>query len=501
MITSIERKVSIKKESRLFEEKVKLVSRYGFYSEDIIKTIDNKVIDLVNNKVIYKGNNVTLDIKNKIILDNVFEDIYNVYKVYDIDGNYLFEGRNVSVLGDNLFSKCVDKVGLFGTLSNKKVLCDSAGEIISDKLYDNLHEESCKRIITVKNKRYGEIDRIGNTIVKPVYSMIDNYNDGIAIIKDYDGYSLINTYGCFVTEERYDLIVKTKVKGIYLAKKNNKYGYINHLGEVIIPLMYDYVGDYSDLITVANNDKYGFINNENKLVVDTIYDNVYGFKEGYAWVMKNDDSKENGYREYVIDKDGNIVSEIKESIACRNNYGDNKLISATKVSGEDTKLGYVDIFGDTVIPFIYEEARVFKDNLAVVKLNDKYGAIDENNNVIIDFKYDSIGIFNNGYAITWNRTSKKYGLINNKGDVILPEVFDNIILLSNDKVYVEEYIYDIKEIKLDYKIIIKDDDRIIIKNFNNEKEMNDYYFLFTDEYINFMEKLDLHKKRKLTKEK
>lgn len=165
------------------------------------------------------------------------------------------------------------------------------------------------------------------------------------------------------------------------------------------------------------------------------------------------------------------------------------------------KIGYVNRLGETIIPYIYDEVYPFKEGLAVVKQNDKFGVIDENNNLIVDFKYDYISSFCNNYAIIRNGNYCKYGLINNLGKTILPPVFDNIILLNDNNVYVEGYIYDIEKIELDYKIIINDDDRIIIKNFNSEKEMNDYYNMFINEYINFMEKLELNNPKKLVKNK
>ena len=43
MITSIERKVSIKKDNRVIHDKVSLASKYGYISSNIIKTIDNSI--------------------------------------------------------------------------------------------------------------------------------------------------------------------------------------------------------------------------------------------------------------------------------------------------------------------------------------------------------------------------------------------------------------------------------------------------------------------------
>lgn len=493
MITSIERKVSIKKDNRVIHDKVSLASKYGYISSNIIKTIDNEVIDTINNKVILRGRDVILDNENKIILNNIFNDIY---KVYDIDGNYLFEGRNVRVLSNNLFAKNIDKVDILGNLSNKKVLCDNKGKVISKTLYNELINYSCDRIITIKNDKYGVIDSLGNTIVKPKYRHISKYNNNVAIVSDYDGYSLMDNYGKIITPVKYDNIYLCN--DIYKVEKDNKFGYINSLGEVIIPMIYDYIGEFSsELIVVKIGDKYGFINKNNELVVEAIYDNVYGFNNGYAKGIKEHDDEQ---KIFIIDKTGKVISKIEKDIVNITDY-DNDLLMATKIIDEDTKLGYINRLGETIIPFIYDDIKPFNEGLAVVKLNDKYGVIDEKNNLIIDFKHDIIRNFYNGYAITNDKTFKKFGLIDNKGNTILPEVFSNIILLNNNKVYIEGDIYDIDNIELDYKIIINDNDRIIVKSFNSEKEMNDYYNLFINEYINFMNKLELNNPKKLVKNK
>lgn len=496
MITNIERKVSIKKDNKLLQDKINLVSRYGYIFNNIIKTIDNKVVDIINNKVLYEGKNVTLDSDNKLILDNIFS---NIYKVYDINGNYLFEGRSIRVLSNDLFVRNIDKVDIFGNLSNKKVLCDNKGNIINNKSYNELISYSCDRIITIKDKGYGVIDSLGNTIVKPKYKYISKFINNVAIICDYDGYSLMDVFGNIITSFKYDHICL--LNEIYRVEKDKKVGYINSLGEVIVPMNFEYIGNYSDELTVVRvGDKFGFINKDNKLVIDAIYDNAYGFNNGYARVIKNDETREKGYIEYIIDTSGNIVSEIEDDIVNISDYYDDLLV-ATKIIGEDTKIGYVNRLGETIIPYIYDEVYPFKEGLAVVKQDDKCGVIDKNNNLIVDFKYDYISSFCNNYAIIRDKKFNNFGLIDNKGNIILPSVFNNIILLNDNKVYVEGYIYDIEKIELDYKIIINDDDRIIVKNFNSEKEMNNYYNLFINEYINFMEKLELNNPKKLVKNK
>lgn len=62
------------------------------------------------------------------------------------------------------------------------------------------------------------------------------------------------------------------------------------------------------------------------------------------------------------------------------------------------KWGFVNENGDTVIPFVYDEAEPFSDGLAAVKKGKYFGFIDYNNKVVINFKFIKVEPFNEGLA-------------------------------------------------------------------------------------------------------
>ena len=62
------------------------------------------------------------------------------------------------------------------------------------------------------------------------------------------------------------------------------------------------------------------------------------------------------------------------------------------------KWGYINEFGETVIPFEYDEAQEFSDGLAAVRKGDLFGYIDYNNKVIINFQFVEAGPFIEGLA-------------------------------------------------------------------------------------------------------
>lgn len=63
------------------------------------------------------------------------------------------------------------------------------------------------------------------------------------------------------------------------------------------------------------------------------------------------------------------------------------------------KTGFVDInTGTVILPFKYDYASGFKEDLAVVKLHNKYGYIDKTGKTVIPVQYDNAGGFFNGVA-------------------------------------------------------------------------------------------------------
>lgn len=496
VINSIEKKVSINSKCKVLSDKILLSNKNEYIISDVFVTLNNYIINQDKLRVVGNGFLVSHNKEYDMFVVNLFNDIC---KVMDKNGNILFEGRNLDVLTNKLFVRNANKRDIFGKLLNYKVLCDKKGNAISKKTYDAIYNYGDGNIITVNNKLYGVIDEYGNTIIKNKYRYISKFDNGIAIVLDNTGYRLVDKMGNIVSD-RFDYIDKSN--GMYKVCLNEKFGYIDRNGKFIIPCVYDYIGSYSDsLILIAKDEKYGYINKNNEVIVNPIYNYASLFYDGYALVNKVIDNCE---KDYIIDELGNIVFEFDDDIVNVSWSFDDYLI-ATKVIDYDkdiVKLGFVDKVGNTKIPFMYDMVRSFKNGYAAFMLEDKWGVIDKDNNVVIQNIYDGISDFCDGYFIIKSKDMKR-GLIDKNGKIILPCVFNNLVLLRNNNVYVDGYVYDIDNLSLSYNVVINlsEDPFVIMKKFNNENEMNKYYDLFNSEYDSFLEKVDLSKCKKLVKSK
>ncbi len=88
---------------------------------------------------------------------------------------------------------------------------------------------------------------------------------------------------------------------LFPIKQNDKYGYIDKTGKIVIKPKFDNVWIFSEgLASVEIDLKYGYIDKTGKIVIKPKFDNAYIFSEGLACVEIDD-------KEGYINKTGNYV--------------------------------------------------------------------------------------------------------------------------------------------------------------------------------------------------
>lgn len=185
--------------------------------------------------------------------------------------------------------------------------------------------------------------------------------------------------------------------------------------------------------------RYDFIKVEIERIINglSLYDDVsYAFNNFYLVKSK----KNNLY--------GLINSKVEEVVPCEyqkheflniikirqdDEYGNSA--SSLKVVTKDYYKGYVDIFSRLQIPYLYEKALPFSENLAAVRYEDNWGFIDERNNQVIDFKYQYAKSFKEGLAPV--KKNGKWGYINRKDEEIIPFIFDKAFEFRGEYALVE----------------------------------------------------------------
>jgi hypothetical protein len=94
-------------------------------------------------------------------------------------------------------------------------------------------------------------------------------------------------------------------------------------------------------------------------------------------------------------------------------------LALVKING---KYGYINKKMQFVIPSKFEDAYDFCNGLALVKMDNKYGYINKTGNEVIIIKYDSANDFSEGFAAI--KLYDKWGYINTTGKEIIPFIYD-----------------------------------------------------------------------------
>jgi hypothetical protein len=145
-----------------------------------------------------------------------------------------------------------------------------------------------------ENSRVGYKDSLGNVVVIPKYFNGSDFYDGLALVALKDkGWTVIDNSGLELTNfegipgpiynsyVRYDLIS--------IENSDEKWGFINRKGELIIPFLYEEVLDFNfGLAPVKLNGLWGFINEKNEIIIAPTYKMVTEFYDGLAGFLVDD---------------------------------------------------------------------------------------------------------------------------------------------------------------------------------------------------------------------
>ena len=167
---------------------------------------------------------------------------------------------------------------------------------------------------------WGFKDELGATIIKPRYSLVNNFSESLALVTN-------------TTEETKQL------------------GFINKDGTLVFPYTDDYyaIGNFHNGLAIyKNDDDSGYLDaNFEEVIKNSDWDEIYPFFDGHATV-KGDD-REFGY----IDKKGNYIIKTREKFPIQY-YNDLAIFVSDQRKG-----GYMDKDRDIVIRAEYNELLPF----------------------------------------------------------------------------------------------------------------------------------------------
>ncbi len=295
---------------------------------------------------------------------------------------------------------------------------------------------------------YGIVDTSGNVIAKNIFDEMPVYGGQMFRIKQNNKYGYANKKGAVVINPQFDYAVAFNEEKA-IVSVGSKVSIIDPTGKVLVEDLGPGSGMYRFFNGLARcrslDGKYGFLDATGKRVIEPDLDVADDFEHGRAIASIND-------RYGLIDKTGKwiVPNEYDFFFDLGEGYYQTKTIEG--------KAGVVDSTGKTILEPIYDEVfhlqkpffTVEKDGLngcyalngkeifppqsskgiyffngrcTIVKEN-KYGVIDSTGKIIVPIKYDSIGIYFKGIASVLVRN--KFGAVDLNGVEIISPQFEEL---------------------------------------------------------------------------
>lgn len=373
-------------------------------------------------------------------LNSKNEEIFTDYENLEPIANY--DSNNIISYEQNAIK--VQKNGKYGMINIE-------GKEILPCEYDALYslKNTNNSILVEKDGKIGLVDSTGKVIIEPQYKEIrglgTDYTSGYIVITEDNQYGVVDCNNQKVLDTKYQDIKSLTDNGTYVVKENNNWELVQRNGEVTfsdgLKNVKDILGLKNGNVIIQNtNNKVGVINTTGETILNTVYDDIeFAFVDSYiieqngkyGIAKKNDEIVLNPtYTTINYIQTADIIEASEDGITS-NLLNSNLETKLTGIVTEiNTSRGYIRIRQDNenkYYNFRFEE-RPEKDintsnTLFLDKQNDKYGYVDKDGKVVVDYQYDDATEQNEyGYAAV--QKDGKWGAINEKGEEIVNPQYD-----------------------------------------------------------------------------
>ena len=404
------------------------------YEEMII--IPNSKIDVF--LCIYDVNYETGEYKTKA-LNSKNEEIFTKYNQIEAISNQ-DEGNNLWYEKNCLKAQKDGKYGLVD-LSGKELTGFDYEEITVIPGIENV-------IKVKKDGKYGIITSEGKEVIPTKYIEITNLgknsNEGFIITNEENKYGIVSYSNTDVLEAKYDKIEKIYGNDLYEVEQEgkqkliskdgteklttgfdeikqilknaengviytngNKYGVMGLTGDVKLEAQYDELKETKTGLFIAKKDgKYGIIDIQNETKVEFNYTSITYNEKADLYIAQKED-----YTEDIIDNTFNIrQTGILIEINTEKGYFEIR-------QGEENKY-YNFKFEEQNISNIRTNDTLFKS-----KKDGKYGFVDKDGKVVVQYEYDDV-TSQNSFGYAGIKKDGKWGAIDIKGNVVIAPTYN-----------------------------------------------------------------------------
>jgi hypothetical protein len=264
--------------------------------------------------------------------------------------------------------------------------------------------------------KWGFVDISGKVIIEPKFESRPGYfKEGVALIEKATGYDYINLNGDtlgynFQTatpfEEGMALVTIEDGNRCFIKNDFSDAFCINNLKQEVITC-----GLFSEGLAKfqSENNKWGYLNTSGEVVIEPVYTKALNFKEGYAFVELRDINTDK-VDKLFIDINGNIKIRLDKNIREVRSFSEG--LAAVK---DSSGWGFIDTRGKIIITpdRNWKTVTNFNNGCAAFYEYGQWGAINKKGKRILGSLYDAPPIFFSGLSVL--EEDDGMGFVNKKG--------------------------------------------------------------------------------------
>lgn len=280
-----------------------------------------------------------------------------------------------------------------------------------------------------KDGKFGYVNQQGMVVLAPAYERADVFVGGVGVVNQNDKYGVIDQKGNWIVKPAYDDIWVNDRDSVLTVRKGNAYGFLRLNGQVITPVKYYSVDGYSwgvaRVFQFTSHPQ--AVNKKGKELIPATHYFEGGPMRGFMKVIDRKTEKAG-----IIDSTGNFFLPCIYDEISLESAETGKFI-VTKITPGDAgtqikNFGVVGGAGKEIIPLRFRQIRYLGDGLFAVKVESKWGVINDKGDVLLDDKYLDVLPAQPGYffysVLTANGMA--FGLMNKNMEVVLEPVCQDV---------------------------------------------------------------------------
>lgn len=342
-----------------------------WYEDDVLRVKSNGKYGLIN----FKGDK---------ILDTVYDDIYTLKGtknslILKKDGNTGICNNYGNIIAETKY-KDIKPLGtnyengyVIVTTDNKYGVIGIDKTIKIEPTYEEIKYIGSEQYYSIKVNGNAYIyDNVTKTTFQTAYESVENMAGENVIVKQKGAYRIVDKAGAQKIQDGYEYL-EYAFSNNYIAKKNGKYGIINDSGTEVVEckyanIIYNKIGEFiqadiDDIESVILNK-----NLEEKIhgIISEINDN-----RGYIRVRVGQEYK---YFNFKLEEKQNTDLFTTNTLFLKKQNG---------------KYGFVNKEGKVIVDYVYDDAK--EQNVygyCAVQKNGKWGSINSNGAIVQDTNVD-----------------------------------------------------------------------------------------------------------------